>query len=108
MINVGFLIGVVIITICEIYTVSKYYSKKVNLKKLSFYIFFLLIVALSMFNYTYANGFIKIIFSTLILGFLNYFIFKEKILITIICTLFLYFLLTVSDIIDAFILIFVF
>ena len=95
--SIGFFIGVVIISICEFYVVSTFYSTKINFKSIRFYVALALVVFFSMLNYSYVNAFVKMIIATFLLGLGNWLIFRQKMNKTIISTLFTHLLISISD-----------
>ena len=105
--NIGFLVGVIVLSVCEFYVFSVYYSKKFSVTSIFFYLSLFLMVIIGMFNYSYTNGFVKIIMSVILLGFCNWLLYREKLNKTVVSTLYVYLLTTISDIIDALFMIFI-
>lgn len=105
--NILFVISSIIISFSELFVCSKLYNIKVNYKSIWFYLSLFLMTSLGILNYFYVNAFIKMFFSLLLFGVSNWFVFKQSFNRTLVCTLYTYFLMTLSDILGVLFVMFV-
>ena len=105
MINVGLFVGVSILSLADIYVWSRMYGTRICFKDIRFYFGLCLMCMLGILNSLYVNGFIRIIFSVISLIFSNYIIFRRKFNESIVSTIFCYFMLTISDVLFAILLV---
>lgn len=96
--NILFVISSIIISFSELFVCSRLYRIKINYKGFWFYLSLILMTSLGILNYFYVNAFIKMFFSLLLFGVSNWFVFRQLFNRTLVCTLYTYFLMTMSDI----------
>lgn len=87
-INIQYLIGIIIITLSNIYIWSKLLNKNPNIKQIKTYIIFLLMAIVTLANYLYNNRFVRIVAITVIMSIFIKILFKEKVNKSIIASIF--------------------
>ena len=108
MISISLFLGVFVLIISQIYALSRFYEEKINLKKFNTYLILIILTIAATLNSIFINGFIRIIFSVIMLAIGNFMIFKKKLNETIVSTIFCYLILSLADIISALLLIIIF
>lgn len=76
---IEYILGIIVITCTNIYLWSKLLGKRPNFKCLKTYIIFILMMIVTLINYFYNSGFIKILTITMIMTIFIKFLFKQNI-----------------------------
>ena len=98
-VNIQHLIGIIIITVTNIYIWCKLYKKKIKFDNIKIYIIFLLMAILTLANYFYNNEFIRIVTITIVMSFFIKIIFKDSFKKSFLCSVFSQIIYMLSEIV---------
>lgn len=101
MINVIFGCTLFILCCAQVYAWSRFYNDKINFKNIWLYISLIIMLIIGMFNYYFINVIFRMIVVMLLFCMCNFFIFRRKFNEVFVSTIYGQFLLTLSDVICA-------
>ena len=90
-----------VLCISQVYVWSKLYNERINLKRISLYFSLGLMFVLGYITYFYTSAFVRMILDMFIFFCCNYIIFRKKINEAIISVIYSHFLLAISDMLSA-------
>ena len=92
--------------VAVIYLISKLLGEKINFKNYKTYLIIILLIIITILNFVFISDMLRVVVSTISIGFCNYFLFKQNLARTVISTILEQCILTIAEIIFAFFLVF--
>ncbi len=94
-------ISFLVLCFAQIFSWSQFYKEKINFKNIIFYLSLLVMFFLGFLTYFYTSAYVRMILDMLLFCLCNFLIFRKKLNEVIVSTIYSHFLLTISDVLCA-------